>query len=317
MNEEILNVLFSEMWPDARAVLCSVSGDPGTVKYWPGIAWDLQQDCELREDRNNYVAVSSFTALAESGQWRRRKETFDALHVVMVDDIGTKIDPIRFKSVQPKLAPTLVVETSPGNFQASFKLTEPQRDADKASDLIDAVVTGLTNDGIDPGMAGVTRVMRLPGGVNGKPKYAKEGEPWRCRVVYWKPEQTTSFDQLAEAFAMVSKHRAYTEPADDVSRERKRGFEIVLASVRSLGLVTKVQRGWVDVRCPWVEDHTDRASTGSAIAYPSKANGYMGGYRCHHGHCTKRGWSDFENWVATSVRRQGQAVERTTFKAPK
>jgi len=37
-----------------------------------------------------------------------------------------------------------------------------------------------------------------------------------------------------------------------------------------------------------------------------KANGYMGGFKCHHGHCESKNWGDLELWAAEQVVREGQ-----------
>lgn len=300
-NEEILNVLFDKMPDDHRVLLCTVAGDPSTVERWPGVPWRLGARVPLLTNRNNYATVSAFGP-DEGGVWRRRKDQFKGMFAIMVDDIGTKID---VRSLPDILRPTLLVETSPGNYQATFKLSEPIYDQGQADDLIKSIIAKVAPGGVDPGMAGVTRVMRLPVGINGKPKYIRDGEIWRCKVARWKPDVVMSFDELAKAFSMVRSVATYIEPSDALTVERKRGFEIVLAGVTLLGLVKRPGRGWVDVVCPWVNTHTDKASTGSAIALPAKVNGWTGGYRCHHGHCQNKGWSDLEDYVTDALVRLG------------
>ena len=301
-NEEILGVLFKGMPDTQRTLLCSVAGDPSTVERWPGIPWKYGGRVPLLPSRNNYVCVSAF-APDENGSWRRKKDLFRGLHVIMVDDIGTKLDA---RSLPRELRPTLLVETSPGNYQATFKLDEPITDVDLADSLIKRMIEVLAPGGIDPGMAGVTRVMRLPVGVNGKPKYIRDGEIWRCKIARWKPDCTMSFGALAHAFSLVKQVRTYSEPLDGVTLERKRGFEITLAAVKELNIVKRQGRGWVDVVCPWWNEHTDKATTGSAIAYPAKVNGWVGGYRCHHGHCQGRGWGDLEDWASERLVELGR-----------
>lgn len=302
-NDEILSVIFEGMPSEERAVLCSVAGDPSTVERWPGQPWRMGQPCPLREDRNNYTTVSSFVK-GDGGGWRRRKDQFAGLYAIMVDDIGTKIEA---RSLPRELRPTLLVETSPGNYQAVIKLSEPIRDIDLATDLIARMIEVLAPGGVDPGMAGVTRVMRLPGGINGKPKYVRDGAIWRCQVARWKPDVTMSLEELVEVFALVRHTRVFYEPVDAVARERKRSFEIVAQALDALGRVKRKGK-WIDIRCPWIGDHTDRSDTGSAVALPMGANGFMGGYRCHHGHCQDRGWADLEEWAYQQVMKQGNAT---------
>ena len=299
-NDMVLAELFKGMPEDQRAVLCSVPGNPSDAlpTAWGGTPWALGQKCPLRIDRNNYVAISSFKASAEDGRYRRRKDQFAATRAVMVDDIGTKLP---LNALPKELIPSLVVETSPGNFQATFFLHQPQTVITVAEDAIKQMIAKLTGGGVDPGMAGVTRVLRLPNGINGKPKYDRDGKQWVCRVHVWRPDIRTTWDELARAFGLVHKDKHFVEPTDGVTQERIRGFQLVRQGLRSLQRVKREGSGWMDIRCPWIDSHTDRADTGSAVAPPMKANGYFGGFKCHHGHCEARTWADLEDWVAREV----------------
>lgn len=310
-NDGVLQHLFRNMPPQHRAILCSVEGDPFTAdkRAWAGIPWQLGAHCPLLSKRNNYVAVSSFL-VDDDGKWRRRKAGFGGLHAVMVDDLGTKLPMKALEDMgRSGLYPTLAVETSPGNYQAIFFLRQPILDMVQAEDGIRRMIEVLTGGGNDPGMSGVTRVFRLPGGINGKAKYrSADGTDFACRVVYWKPEVLTDWAQLAHYFGFVSKVRVYVEPGDGVTQERIRGFQIVKRGLEALRAIKKQGRGWIEIRCPWVADHTDRADSGAAVASPAAKNGYFGGYRCHHGHCANRGWSDLENWVGEELSKEAAAT---------
>lgn len=225
------------------------------------------------------------------------------MHAVMVDDVGTKLD---LKRLPTGIHPTMVVETSPGNYQVTYFLTTPLYDQEEAETGIKQMIAMLTDGGADPGMAGVTRVLRLPGGVNAKPKYMQGDQHWRCRLAYWRPDLRLSWDEICRAYGIVHTRKFYVEPADGVTVERKRGFELVREGLGQLRCIKRQGRGWIDIRCPWVREHTDKADTGAAVAYPAKANGYMGGFRCHHGHCASRNWGDLEDWVAEKIIEEGR-----------
>ena len=301
----VLSNLFKDMHPADRAILCSVSGDPSNapVHAWGGVPWGLGERYRLLSSRNNYVAISSFRRVED--RWRRRKDQFVALHAVMIDDVGTKIP--KSAILGKEFSPTLVVETSPDNYQVTYFLDTPQRDQEVAEGAILQMIATLTGGGVDPGMAGVTRVIRLPGGINGKPKYQQDGEPFRVRITKYFPDQRISWLNLQHAFGFVEKmHSAlFVEPTDAVTLGRKRSFALVLTALNDLKIIKRRGRGWFDLRCPWTSEHTDRADTGAAIAVPARANGYMGGYRCHHGHCAGRTWGDLEDWVFDEVIAEG------------
>ena len=108
----------------------------------------------------------------------------------MLDDVGTKVPDERLGDIEP----TWRIETSPGNYQVGIALTEPLTDAAKATELQQAIIeAGLC----DPGAGGLTRWVRLPVGINGKPKHLDaNGQPFRCRLVVWNPEKRYTPDEL-------------------------------------------------------------------------------------------------------------------------
>lgn len=302
-NTVVLAELFKGLDPDERAILCSVRGNPSEADptAWVGTPWHSGA-CPLHHDRNNYVAISTFRE--EDGRFKRRKAQFAKTWCIMIDDIGTKIP----KPALPKdLIPTLVVESSPGNFQVTYFLEQPESDSAYVTDAIRQIIAKLTGGGVDPGMAGVTRVLRLPEGVNGKPTSIVDGKPWRCKVWVWRPEIRTTWDELAAAFSLERRYRSFVEPNDGVTLERKRCFELIKYALKRLGRIKHATGyGWMDITCPWIDTHTARSNTGAAVAPPMQKNGYMGAFKCHHGHCESKNWGDLESWVADEVVRQGQ-----------
>ena len=302
-NSIVLAELFKGLDPDERAILCSVRGNPSEADptAWVGTPWHSGA-CPLHHDRNNYVAISSFKE--EDGRFKRRKAQFGRTWCIMIDDIGTKLP---LNVIPEELVPTLVVESSPGNFQASFFLQQPEGNAERVTDAIRQIIAKLTGGGVDPGMAGVTRVLRLPEGVNGKPTSVVDGAPWRCKVWVWRPNIRTTWSELTRAFHIIEHVKCFVEPNDAVTLERKRCFELVRYALKRLGRIKHATgSGWMDITCPWIESHTARSNTGAAVAPPMKANGYMGGFKCHHGHCESKNWGDLELWAAEQVVREGQ-----------
>jgi hypothetical protein len=308
-NATVLEALFSRMPLDHRAITCSVVGDPGTAEgyAWGGTPWARGAPCTLAKERNNYVAISSFRAAENDGRFRRRKDQFGATHCIMIDDVGTKLA-LTSLPLASVLAPSMAVETSPGNYQVTYFLERPVFDQEWAEDAIRQIISRLTSGGPDPGMSGVTRVLRLPVGTNGKTKYVHDGRPWTTRLSYWRPDIRSDWQHLCDVFKVDRRQRKFAEAGDAVQMERRRSFSLVMDGLEALGLVRKRQRGWADIRCPWISTHTDRNDTGAAVATPSQANGFFGGYRCHHGHCQDKSWGDLEDWVFNQIVRRGRAT---------
>jgi hypothetical protein len=57
--------------------------------------------------------------------------------------------------------------------------------------------------------------------------------------------------------------------------------------------------GWIDIVCPWTDEHTDGADTGAAVRPPAPENEYTGAFRCHHSHGGRiKRWHDLTDWIA-------------------
>ena len=283
------------------------SGDPKQVerKKWFGRS-ALPVPPFINDKNNNYIAVSTF-GRDEKGNWRRGKNFFVSMPVVMVDDIGTKVP---FDKLL--LEPTCLVETSPGNFQAWYFLTEPEHDRGRAERLIKGMIaSGLTADGSDPGMNGVTRYGRLPVGVNGKTKYADtSGHPFVQRVAHWSPATRYSLDGIANAYAID-----LDVVADHARNGRKRSRAAAAIPVSTGGLTAVIEAadlyleplasipGAHHVVCPWVHEHTDEDPTGTVYFEPSDENAWAGGFKCHHGHCQHRTIADLTHFITRLLQK--------------
>ena len=124
-----------------------------------------QVDQQCLPNWNNYFNCSIFHE-ESPGTIHARKDSF-GLHVILLDDMGTKVQWAQLGDFKP----SFVVETSPKNFQAGIILEKPLDDIEMANRLLNAIIAkGLS----DPGATGVARWARLPVGINGKPKYKSE-----------------------------------------------------------------------------------------------------------------------------------------------
>lgn len=300
-NLEFLEEMFAAMPDEAAAILAGFVGDPYKP---PQFAWSRrpwmfgrQISRDIHRDANTYVAVSSFRA-DETGQYRRRKSQFARLHGVMVDDVCTKVPLGRIY-----LPLSALIETSPRNFQGYWFIapSAASDDGAVAARLIEALVgAGMTSDGTDPGMKGVTRFGRLPVGVNGKAKYVQQlGEPFRVRVAEWNPSRRYTVEQIAKAHQldMTIAQRTVRPLQPGEASARAATFEDLMALLAGEGLYRESHGGWHDIVCPWVHTHTDRAESGTALREPSAANNWAGGFCCHHGHCEARTIADVYRWA--------------------
>jgi len=216
----------------------------------------------------------------------------------MVDDIGTKVPHGIIY-----LPLSALIETSPRNFQGYYFI-EPSAASDDgaiAARLLDALVeAGMSKDGTDPGMKGVTRYGRLPVGVNGKAKYVEQGgAPFRVRIDEWHPQRRYTVEQIAAGYRLdlTIRTRQVRELEPGEASARATTFEHLMQLLASKGRYRESHDGWHDIVCPWSDTHSDRAETGTALREPSESNNWAGGFRCHHGHCERRTIADVYAWA--------------------
>jgi hypothetical protein len=280
---------------EERLILCGFVGDPETAgpTAWAPRPWKTDRDVPFNDRANVYVTVGAF-GRAQDGSFRRRTETFKAGLALMVDDVGTKVDPAAIDD--SGLRPSAIVETSQGNFQWWYFI-ERELDAPKFDGVIRAFITSRLL-GADPGMSGITRVGRVPAFVNGKKKHNN----WRC-VLHSLEGHRYHIDDLLAGFKLTINGRRELRQklVTEDAIERNRNFAAMFKFLQSHKMLKREEpdaSGWVEMTCPWVEDHTNRVDNGAAIREPAEENDFWGAFRCFHGHCMDKGWSDLTDWIA-------------------
>ena len=287
-NEEFLKAVFTKAPQHTRPIIVSFDGDPSRVRRnaWFGHPWSEDDEMKIGTHANNYFSLSVFRP-DDAGQYRRQKKHFVALCAVMLDDVGTKVSMERMT-----LTPSWLLETSTGNFQAGYILGQPIEDGAMADGLVNAIVAaGLC----DPGANGPrARLARLPVAINSK--YAP---PFQCRMVLWSPDLRYSVEELVDGLQLEKLRIG--RPQRKTMRgtaERPRDCDgvwiprpeenAVLAALRDRGLYkAPLGDGRHDISCPWVNEHTDKVDGGTAYFEPDDS-WPVGGFKCHHGHCTER-----------------------------
>ena len=256
------------------------------VSNWLGTN---RQRCKTyqRPEFGNYTCVSVFSG--PTG--RRRNEDFNALVCVMLDDVGTKA-PDPTKHGFP--APTMKLETSPGNFQFVYKLDVPLTQFGVAQQLVDIVTSPVMLAGekvlfTDTGAKGVNRIYRLPVGSNLKKKLKA---PFLNVVHAFDPGRRFSADAIASWFGQAldwgcadprTGNGCAGLPSDEVAAHP---LAVALAAEEMI-LGSRVKpEGWLDIKCPWGHEHSDGDLTGTAVRF--KENGSWA-FHCHHGTCTDSG----------------------------
>jgi hypothetical protein len=292
-NAEFIAAVFHNLPDAAFAAVCTKTGDPG-IGGWPAQRADKAIE-GFSADDNNYLNCSSFY-FGGDGSFRALKAQFAAYHLLMLDDIGTKIPLKRLAGI----ALSWLIETSPDNYQAGIILDDPITDNEVAVRLLNAVIeAGLC----DPGASGPsTRWARLPVAINGKPKHADAaGVPFRCRLVEWQPDMRYTPGEIVarlglelapagrpkrEAKPSAVTVRGMGDDTDDVLTPKAAENPVVNA-LKGRGLYkTPLGSGKHDIICPWVHEHTDGVDTGTAYFEPDELHP-LGGFCCKHSHGDK------------------------------
>lgn len=287
-NAEFLAAIFSELPDEARPIVTAKAGDPQMGGWPPHEA--SQVDLVCRSDLNTYFNCASIYP-GEGGELAAKLDHAAAYHAVVLDDVNTKVA----RALLGDIKPTWELETSPGNFQIGFKLSPAISDGAEVKRLQQKLAAaGLT----DTGALGMVRWARLPQGINGKPKYQRDGKPFSCQLQGWNPDVIYSANTLLAALGLdriaASQARPSTvsakqrvQPHTGLSREvyfPPAEEHPVVSAFKDAGLYKReINPGKHDVTCPWVEEHTDAQDTGAAYFEPDDAYP-TGGFVCQHSH---------------------------------
>lgn len=293
--EAFLNTLANgSVNKDKRLIMVAFEGNPMNVDKtaWRPRAWLPSRELPFSAKHNVYVTIASFGRMPDDRTFRRRKDTFKAGLALMIDDVGTKVPISKVKGREP----TMAVETSPKNFQLWYCLKEPERDKDRFGAMIDAFIRGQLL-GKDPGMAGVTRVGRLPGFTNGKSDY----NGWITKLTHLNPERRFTIDDLCSMFDLtLAPPPSLRLVTNDLAEQRVRAFFTFKNFLQHRGMLKRKApdpSGWIEMHCPWKDDHTAGADNGAAIHEPRVENQFYGAFKCHHTSCSGRGWKELTEWI--------------------
>lgn len=248
---------------------------------------------KLRPDAASYYCISTLKKPPAGEPLRRLMPNMARCHVIVLDDIGTKIDPGRFKG---KAEPHYVMETSAGNFQYGLLFDGT---LEEAQVLIEAMIEAEYSD---PGARDVHRLVRLPGSLN-----FKSDPPFVARIVEADWEQPVwTFKDLCEEFGLTPR-----EPSSLRSTKRAwsgdTGGDVILKWMTEKGMVLSEPNsdGWLFVECPWAEEHSD----GRNDAKWQIGNGTTGSYHCFHGSCQHRTQQEFRLWCTANGAPDFEAEE--------
>lgn len=257
-----------------------------------------------------YYGTATCVEDQTDGRIYNRKNLFKQLHVVVLDDIGTKVD---IDSLPDDLEPTYIIESSKGNFQYGFVLEEPVTLLPAAEALVQLVYESGYSD---EGGKMPNKLVRLPEGVNGK-KGEKMGfisNVHKLDGPYWSPQALLDAlgvavqwtDVIEDAEAVMKKRSTERlgtgvwSPVKSISPTLDGVIDPVLEWLYEENLVVDESGDWVTIRCPWGHDHTSGADTAGYKPIGRGDETTRRGFHCFHDSCATHKTPDFLNFVATN-----------------
>ena len=297
-NDDFLEVMFGHSIDDA--FVCSNSTPPDTedenarIGMWAGGPIENSRNLYQASSRQNYTCVSTFRR-TEEDYYYRQIEYFNALHFIVLDDIGTKV------TVDPRTLgfgePTYINETSPGNHQWFYRLSEPVRDISVASYLTKQVLAMPVQGHLmtDQGAKGVTRLCKLPEGMNLK---LSLGTPWQNQQVSWRPDLSYSAAEIAGWFGANLNKAPIVHAAPAASSDDAESHPLIVALEAAGMLKSGHQKGsgWWDIHCHQRDLHTKSLDNGTAVKVRGDGSWT---YKCQHGHCADTTPRDLYNWLSS------------------
>lgn len=286
-KDVFLNTIFPTdlLLPDERPVVAFpdsfISSETGkVVEYYR----QTHNAGSLPADVATYFCVSAVEKQRKR-QVKKRLEDVRTAFVLVLDDVGTK-------SHWPDVPYSYTLETSTGNFQVGY-LIEPYDVSTPAGQAYyDSCLFSLAEAGLnDAGFRSASRLARLPGSLH------RTG--FAAAVRSWNPERVWDLEDLMLALDIPLKTPRKTFALKPGKYSRLEDVDDpVYRYLADEGLITGHNDQWVYLECPWRYNHTNGAQGATSTAYSPKDYGRAGtGFKCMHGHCTKRTAVDFIEWT--------------------
>ena len=297
---EFVNTLYQ---PEDGEVICLARPAPDKSGVFYQSAWSEPLGASIEDSPDEwYICVSTVKTPEKNESVRRRKVDCTAVWVLMLDDIGTK-------ATAPPIEPSVVLETSEGNYQWLF-LLEPF-DVTDADALVhfEACNRAIVSAGYgDKGAGGVSRVFRIPGSINKK----KGRGNWPTRVIEWHPGRIYGLNAIMSELDLKPEHKShrkamtYNGALPDIE-------DPVLAWLAATSRLGSESEEWFDIKCPWAHEH--ESGTDIAGYSPLRHGSQPGirGFHCFHEHCDHRHATQFLEWVEEHGGPRGDVDGRKEF----
>jgi hypothetical protein len=313
--QEFLDTVFHVKPADGahRLVYTSPNNNPGMPA--PGGVDALVNKVMRRTTKARAMYFNASTCVPDSeGALRHKRDLFSAFHVLVLDDIGTKIPLDRLPEAL-RTQPTYIIESSPDNFQYGYVLDEPVTNYDHAVAIIQtAAMAKLT----DAGGLMATKIVRLPDGVNGKKDPDKRLFPVKLHTMegpYWTPEkllehinfelndELVTWEKIVKGSLapLATKYHTKYLPHAPIAQSIDGAIDPVLEWLyREDRVLADSGNEWIDIRCPWCHGHTTGDDAAGYKPVGRGADPYIRSFNCFHEHCADNHTKEFIHFILSN-----------------
>jgi archaellum biogenesis ATPase FlaH len=191
-NSDFLSEIYGYLESGTYGWVCSFRESPSDSpsSVWTGRPYKGLPNQALLIDRasddNTYFCTSVLNTTAD-GEMVRRKDAFERLAVLVLDDV----------QISDVANLSYAIQTSPGKHQVGILLDPDDPDCSNRA-LVDRVMVSLATRGRSNDRSGnaCVRYVRLPIGSNTKPRAAGT---WRVKLEIWNPNVRWSLDDACHA----------------------------------------------------------------------------------------------------------------------
>jgi hypothetical protein len=270
---EFLETIFGERAKDVS--ITSRPHDARKNSHWVPRRWD-EKDPSLEND--NYFVIS---ILRREGGSSRQEKHFEALYLLVLDDIGGK-----YGAPENWGEPTYKMQTSikdgVPNYQWGYVLDAPITDKGLAKSFLKLAVN---KSKVSDNVGDVTRNVRLAG-KNNKPDKDADG---RCvMVTEWHPQNKFSIEQILAFENKTRDDLVITTENNGEIAEDVEGHPVLEAFNKADLLLADRpnENGWIATKCPWHHSHTNETGTETGIMFREDMSFAMS---CFHSSCKVEG----------------------------